>query len=180
MSKGPALKFGGRLALTVLAIAHLALVLVLPGGRNPIFGVDATARLPYLTFWRTGQAFGFPPHGGQDSYVRFDVYDQSGTTLEGVFPNPNIKPDLRYLRWAAAGQAVSGDRPELHSTLLDYLLRDLESPPLKIEMYAGAWVLEHQPCANGGGGKREAGQRKLGTHDGLTQAWKPEAEPSAK
>lgn len=170
----------GQAVLTLVAVVHLALVFLLPGGRNDFLEIDATPQLPHLTFWRTGDAFGFPSLGDRDGFIRYEVYAQNGSTLEGVFPNPHVKPDLRYLRWAAAGEAVSGDRSELHTTLLQYLLGNLSSPPLKVELYAGEWDPQEPPGAKGEPEPRVAAQWRLGSHDGLTQAWESEAENEAK
>jgi hypothetical protein len=100
-----------------------------------------------------------------------------------VFPNPQIQPNLRYLRWAAAGNVVSGDDPELHDRILRYLLDNLSSTPIKVDLYAGEWQLDQArpaPVEGRSAGslllERAAGRArvwKLGTHDGLTRTWKP-------
>jgi hypothetical protein len=179
-----------QLALTVAVILHLGLVFLFPAGRNAFLGVDVTARIPYLTHWRPGDAFGFPTDSAPRGFIRYAVFAQSGQVQEGVFPNPQLKPNLRYLRWAAAGNVVSDDQPVLHDTVLHYLLNNLGSPPLKLDLYAGEWVLDSaRPQArddrtSGSLLLERAAERarvwKLGTHDGLTRSWKPFARNGTK
>jgi hypothetical protein len=168
-----------RLCLTAVALAHLVLVLLVPTGRNAFLDIDLRERLPYLTFWRPGDAFGFPAQGPARGFIRYAMYAQDGQVQEGVFPNPQVRPDLRYSRWAAAGNVVSGNEPALHDALLSYLLAHLSSSPLKVELYAGEWEPNGSLPAAGDGranGRALADRArlwKLGTHDGLTQTWKP-------
>jgi len=180
----------GQLALTAVVLAHLALVFLFPSGRNAFMGVDVTARIPYLTLWRPGDAFGFSGDSAPRGFIRYAVYAQSGLVQEGVFPNPQTRPNLRYLRWAAAGNVISGDQPVLHDTILRYLLQNLGSPPLKVDLYAGQWQTEAaRPLASDGRSPgaalaERAAERsrvwKLGTHDGLTQTWKPNSRNGNK
>jgi hypothetical protein len=167
--RAPAALLSLKVLLTLLAVAHLALVFLLPGGRNTFLALEARDRLPHLTFWRVGGAFGFPDFPRKDGFIRYAIYAQNGSVQQGSFPNPDIRPDLRYTRWAAAGRLVSGDRPDMHAKLLLYLLEHLPSPPLKVELFAGDWVLEAPPITDGAAVR----VRRLGTHDGLSQAWKP-------
>lgn len=172
-----------RLVLTAAVIVHLALVFLFPAGRNAFLGADVTADLPYLTLWRPGAAFGFPRESAPHGFIRYAVFAQNGQVQQGEFPNPQIKPNLRYLRWAAAGNVVSRDQPVLHDTILHYLLTNLGSPPLKVDLYAGEWRPDGaRPQAADGQSPAalllsRAAERarvwKLGTHDGLTQTWKP-------
>lgn len=179
-----------QLALTALVIVHLGLVFLFPGGRNHFLGVNIADRLPHLTLWRPGDAFGFPGESAPHGFIRYAVFAQSGQVQEGVFPNPQLTPNLRYLRWAAAGNVVSDDQPILHGTVLHYLLNNLGSPPLKVDLYAGEWQLDDaRPAATE---ERSAGSLlldraaerarvwKLGTHDGLTRSWTPFARTRGK
>jgi hypothetical protein len=166
----PAALLSLKLLLTLIAVVHLGLVFLLPGGRNAFLALDVRGHLPYLTFWRLPGAFGFPGSSGPDGFVRYAIFAQNGTVQEGSFPNPRIQPDLRFSRWAAAGNMVSEDRPDMHAKLLRYLLEHLSSPPLKVDLFAGNWELEAPAEGVDGASARV---RKLGTHDGLTQTWKP-------
>jgi hypothetical protein len=166
----PAALLSLKLLLTLVAVAHLGLVFLLPGGRNAFLALDVRSHLPHLTFWRPASAFGFPGASAADGFVRYAVFAQNGTVQEGSFPNPHIQPNLRFSRWAAAGNMVSEDRPDMHAKLLHYLLEHLPSPPLKVDLFAGNWQLEPPSPGSDGASARV---RKLGTHDGLTQSWQP-------
>ena len=172
-----------QLLLTLAAIVHLALVFLFPAGRNAFLDVDLRERMPYLTLWRPGDAFGFDSASAPRGFIRYAVFAQNGQVQEGVFPNPQVRPDLRYSRWAAAGNVVSGNQPLLHDALLHYLLTNLGSSPLKVDLYAGEWEPDGALVPAGGGRAshaalaEQAARRtrvwKLGTHDGLTRTWKP-------
>jgi hypothetical protein len=176
-----------HLLLTAGAIAHLALVFLFPAGRNAFLGANVSRQLPHLTYWRPADAFGFSAHAAPRGFIRYAVFAQDGQVREGEFPNPHVRPNLRYSRWSSAGTVVSGDRPALHDALLNYLLAHLGSTPLKVELYAGEWGPSGAPAPSGDGAIGQAANRatltdqasgrarlwKLGTHDGLTQTWKP-------
>lgn len=159
-----------RLALSLLAVAHLALFLLLPGGRNVSLGWDASAALPHLTYLRAPDAYGFPGQEDPQGFVRFEIYDQEGEVRQGVFPSTRVKPNLRYQRWAAAGDAVSASDPALHERLLSYLLESLNSPPLRVELFAGSWQ-DPLPPPDAIRPLPAPHQRKVGSHDGLTRSW---------
>jgi hypothetical protein len=176
-SQIPAALLSLKLLLTLIAVVQLGLVFLLPGGRNAFLSLDLRTHLPHLTFLRSSNAFGFPGSAGPDGFVRYAIFAQNGTLQEGSFPNPRIQPDLRFSRWAAAGNMVSGDRPDMHAKVLRYLLEHLPSPPLKVDLFAGNWQLD-APAAGADGASARV--RKLGTHDGLTQSWKPLARNGNK
>ena len=179
-----------QLGLTAVVLVHLGLVFLFPAGRNAFLDVDVSQSIRYLTLWRPGDAFGFATDAAPRGFIRYAVYAQSGQVQEGVFPNPQIQPNLRYLRWAAAGNVVSGDEPVLHDTILRYLLSNLGSPPLKVDLYAGEWQTDGAlpPPADGRPPGTQLMERaeervrvwKLGTHDGLTRVWKPASRSANK
>ena len=175
-----------QLLLTGLAIGHLALVFLFPAGRNGFLDIDLRSALPHLTLWRPSDAFGFGAEDGPRGFIRYAVFAQNGQVQEGVFPNPQVRPNLRYSRWAAAGDAISGNQPVLHAALLHYLLSNIGSSPIRVDLFAGEWEPDG-PGAPAGDGRvtparlsERARVWKLGTHDGLTESWKPATRNSNK
>ncbi|MCH8841594.1 MAG: hypothetical protein IID61_01340 [SAR324 cluster bacterium] len=165
-----------KVGLSLAVAAHLGMVIVLPGGWNGLMQFDARATLPHLTHFPVSDAFGFADGQFGKGFILYRIFTQEGTTLEGVFPDSNILPYLRFDRWAAAGDVMSRDQPELHAILLDYILAHLPSAPVKLEMYAGQWVDGRSVStgvAEGDGSERRYRLTKLGSHDGLTRLWRP-------
>jgi hypothetical protein len=124
-----------------------------------------------------GDTLGFYGVPNVDGFILYKVYTEDGTTLQGTFPDPAIYPRLRYDRWAKAGQVASGNRSDLHASILRFVLKRLPGMPLKMEMYAARW-----DAANGNGAAATGAShadtsqlvlRYLGTHDGITRAWQP-------
>lgn len=167
----PAARLAGLLGLTAAAVLHLALALGFPAGRNDLLGANLRQALPYLTYLRAPGAFGFPDPEARGGFIRYTVYTEGGTVHEGFFPDRSLTPELRYQRWAAAGDLLRRDRPALHRSLLDYLLTELPAAPIKLELFAAEWI----PGRTHGDAERPYRLRKLGTHDGLTREWTPVA-----
>ncbi len=165
-----------KVGLSLIVVAHLTMVTLLPGGWNGLLGVDARANLPHLTHFAISDAFGFADGHFGKGFILYRVFTQEGTTLDGVFPDSHILPYLRFDRWAAAGDVMSRGQPELHAVLLSYILANLPSAPVKLEMYAGEWVHRRPDSVDPAGGG-ETGRHyrltMLGSHDGLTRLWRP-------
>src|SRR5579863_1018302 len=126
--------------LTLLATVHLGAVLLVPGGVNRIFGLRAGSIFAYQTFFPAPDVLGFPALGEREGFLLYKIYGQDGQILDGSFPDPQVRPRVRYDRWAVAGDQATANLPGLHASIIAYLVNQLPEPPLRIEMYAAHWV----------------------------------------
>lgn len=168
--------------LIVLALVHLALVALFPGGRNALFGYEPADTPGYLTFFRVDDTLGFYKLEGRDGFLVYKVFTQDGTVLNGVFPDTGVSPRLRYDRWAMLGDAATGPYPVLHETVASYVLDHLPSPPLRLELFAADWWWDRNRFRfpyPGTHVEAELELRMLGTYNGLTREWKPAKDGSS-
>jgi len=88
--------------------------------------------------------------------------------------------DVRYLfaydRWATAGNAASGPYPALHAFVARYVLSQLPSPPVRLELFSARWSWDRNSLTfpwPGKGPDTTLELRRLGTYNGLTRTWEP-------
>jgi hypothetical protein len=163
-------------ALTVVGVVHLAAVLIVPGGVNRIFDLRADGVFAYQTFYPAPDVLGFPPSQEREGFLTYKIYAQDGQTLDGAFPDPQVRPRVRYDRWAAAGYQATGNYPDLHASILAYLVNQLPEPPLRIEMYAARWSWDRNRFQYPWRGFNQDSAlelKLLGTYNGLTKVWTP-------
>lgn len=163
-----------RVPVTLLALAHLILVALLPGGRNLLFGIEAVESPGYLSLFQAGDSFGFYTTRGQDGFLIYKIFTQSGKIVEGVFPNNDVLPRLRFDRWAVAGDAAARSMPALHAMISRHIIAQLPSPPLRLELYSARWKLDRDSVVYPWPGKEMQNSlnlKLLGTYNGLTRTW---------
>ncbi|HUJ75195.1 MAG TPA: hypothetical protein VL359_10070, partial [bacterium] len=164
------------LALTLLGLAHLAVVTLLPGGYDYVFNVRASGALAYTTFFPATDTLGFPDLTRHDGFLLYKIYELNGQVLDGSLPDPKVRPRLRYQRWAMAGDAASGNFPDLHASIMAFVVSELPEPPLRVELYAAHWVWDHNTFRFPWRGFNRASSlelKPLGTYNGLTRTWTP-------
>jgi len=172
-----------RLPITLLILVHLVLVAAFPGGRNALFGVTAQEGPITASLFQVPDTLGFYTTDGTDGFLVYKIYTQDGTVVNGIFPDTAVAPRLRYDRWAAAGNAGSGPYPALHAYVARYVLGQLPSPPLKLELFAAHWSWDRNSLSfpwPGDGPDTQLELRKLGTYNGLTRSWEPAKEERAR
>lgn len=166
-----------RVPLSVLALAHIVLVFLLPGGRSELLGVQAQGLPAYLSLFEVGDAEGYYTPGGRDGFLVYRIFTQEDEVVEASFPDTGVLPRLRYERWAAAGHVAAGPHPQLHAAALDYVLDSLPGQPVKLEMYAADWRWDRDELGYPWPGEAlpevERRLRPLGTYDGFTRTWQP-------
>jgi hypothetical protein len=171
-----------RLPLSLLAVAHLALIAAFPGGHNALFGVTARDAPTYPSLFQVPDALGFYATDGRDGFIVYKIYTQDGGTVDGSFPDTAVAPRLRYDRWAAVGNAASGPYPELHDFVIRYILRQLPSPPVRLDLFSAHWSWDRNSLTfpwPGQGPDATLELRPLGSYNGLTRVWEP-AAPEGK
>ncbi|MCZ6472761.1 MAG: hypothetical protein O6934_04915 [SAR324 cluster bacterium] len=167
-----------RMSLSLIAVAHLALVALLPGGRNGMLDLESGAGPDYLTLLPAEAPMGFYQPRGKDGFVVYRIYTEQGKIVEGRFPDVQLTPPLRYDRWALLSHHLGGNYPEFHGLFMNYLLERLPGSPLKLELLSAKWNWKNHgaPLAPPGNGKTNGGTlilRDLGTYDGLRRQWEP-------
>jgi hypothetical protein len=172
------------LPLTLLALVHLVGVLAFPGGYNPVFDGRASSVFSYLTYFPAADTLGFPGPGESRGFLLYKIFAQNGEVLEGTFPDPRVKPRLRYERWAAAGnQSTPGELADVHASIVAYLVTQLPEPPLRIEMFSARWVWDHNKFTfpwRGFNRDNALELHLLGSYNGLTQVWRPAGKGADK
>jgi hypothetical protein len=165
-----------RLPLSVAALAHLVLLALYPAGQNALFGVAEAQGPLHTSLYQAPDALGFYATSGTDEFLLYKIYTQDGGSFEGVFPDSNVAPRLRYDRWAAAGDAFGGPYPPLHDYVARYIVGQLPAPPLRMELFAGRWAWDRNSLTfpwPGSGPDATLELRRLGTYNGLTRGWEP-------
>ena len=165
-----------RVPVTLLALAHLILIALLPGGRNLLFGIDTVKSPGYLSLFQAGDSFGFYTTLGRDGFLIYKIFTQNGKIVEGVFPNNDVLPRLRFDRWAIAGDAAAQSMPGLHAMISRHIIDQLPSPPVRLELYSAHWKLDRDSVVYPWPGKGIQNSLKMnfiGTYDGFTKTWKP-------
>ncbi|HKI99208.1 MAG TPA: hypothetical protein VKB51_12110 [bacterium] len=165
-----------RLPLTVLAVVHLVLVALFPGGQNALFGLTTQDTPTYASLFQVPDTLGFYTADGTDGFLVYKIYTQDGGMVNGVFPDTRVAPRLRYDRWATAGNAASGPYPELQDYVVNYVLKQLPSPPLRMELFAGHWTWDRNSLTfpwPGQGPDTTLELHRLGNYNGLTRTWEP-------
>ena len=166
-------------ALTLLGVAHLGTVLFVPGGSNQIFGWHARSVFAYQTYLPAPDVLGFPPVVEREGFLLYKIYAQDGQVLDGSFPDPLVRPRIRYDRWAAAGHWATANLPDLHASIMAYLVNRLPEPPLRIEMYSARWVWDRNRFQfpwRGFNRESSLDLKLLGSYNGLTKVWTPAGE----
>ncbi len=169
--------------LTILAVVHLVGVLVFPGGYNTVFAKRAVSAFAYLTYFPSADVLGFPSEGEARNFLLYKIYAQNGEQLEGTFPDPRVRPHLRYERWATAGDLSSADLSDVHASILTYLVTQLPEPPLRVEMFAARWVWDRNKFTfpwRGFNRDNALELHLLGTYNGLTRVWRPASKGADK
>jgi hypothetical protein len=164
------------LALTVIASVHLLAVLIVPGGVNRIFDLRPWPVFGYQTFFQAPDVLGFPSPNERDGFLLYKIFAQDGQMLDGSFPDPQVRPRVRYDRWAIAGDQATANLPGLHASIMAYLVNQLPEPPLRIEMYSAHWVWDRNRFQfpwRGFNKNSSLDLRLLGTYNGLTKVWTP-------
>ena len=167
-------------ALTLVGAVHLGAVAVVPGGANRIFDLNAGSVFAYQTFFPAPDVLGFPALGEREGFLLYKIFAQDGQILDGSFPDPQVRPRVRYDRWAVAGDQATANLPGLHASIMAYLVNQLPEPPLRIEMYAAHWVWDRNKFQYPwrGFNKDSALDLKLlGAYNGLTKVWTPARGP---
>ena len=165
-----------RLPLSLLAVAHLAVMALFPGGRNALLGVAVERAPTYASLFQVPDTLGFYTTGGTDGFLVYKIYTQDGGAVDGVFPDTGVAPRLRYDRWATAGNAASGPYPALHAFVARYVLSQLPSPPVRLELFSARWSWDRNSLTfpwPGKGPDTTLELRRLGTYNGLTRTWEP-------
>jgi hypothetical protein len=171
------------LPLTVLALVHLAGIAVFPGGYNSVLNVQSGSVFSYLTYFPATDTLGFPSAGESRGFLLYKIYAQNGEVLEGTFPDPRVRPSLRYERWATAGDLSTGELTDVHASIMTYLVGELPEPPLRIELFAARWVWDHNKFTfpwRGFNRDNALELHLLGTYNGLTRVWRPAAKGADK
>lgn len=165
--------------LTVVGVVHLGTVLLVPGGVNQIFGWKARSVFAYQTYFPAPDVLGFPDVVEREGFLLYKIYAQNGQMLDGSFPDPLVRPRIRYDRWAAAGNLATANLPDLHASIMAYLVNQLPEPPLRIEMYAARWVWDRNRFRfpwRGFNKESSLDLKLLGFYNGLTNVWTPAGE----
>lgn len=172
------------LPLTLLAAVHLGGVLLFPGGYNGVFDARVRGGFSYLTYFPAADTLGFPGPGESNGFLLYKIFAQNGEVLEGTFPDPRVRPRLRYERWAAAGNlSTPGELADVHASIVTYLVAQLPEPPLRIEMFSAHWVWDHNKFTfpwRGFNRDNALELHLLGTYNGLTQVWRPAGKGAPK
>lgn len=166
----------GKPALSLVALAHLVLLALFPGGGNDLFGVRPGDGPKYLTPVRVADALGYDTLHDRDGFLVFKLFPQEGGMVHGTFPDERMLPRLRYERWVAAGHVASGPYPELHRLILDKVLQELPSPPVRLELYAARYRWDRDSLTFPWPGKGPVVAlelRRLGVYQGFSRAWEP-------
>jgi len=173
----------GLMLLTLVACLHLIGALVFPAGRNGFFLRDAPQPWQYLTLAPVGDTLGLPHDGAERRFIFYQAYTQDGQVQNGIMPAMHHLSGSRYDRWEAAGAVASDFYPELHRTVLEFVLSELPEPPLRLELYAARWhatrlsgTLSDQPAGSAPPG---VALIHLGTYDGLHETWQPNPRPKS-
>jgi len=164
------------LVLTIVGAVHLCAVLIVPGGSNGVFDLKANSIFAYQTFFPAPDVLGFPAIGEREGFLFYKIFAQDGQMLDGSFPDPQVRPRVRYDRWAVAGDQATANLPGLHASIMAYLVNQLPEPPLRIEMYAAHWVWDRNKFQfpwRGFNKESSLDLRLLGTYNGLTRVWTP-------
>ena len=172
-----------RGVLILLALVHLGVVAVYPGGKNAVTGAAAPPLFSYLTPADVGDASGFYKPFARDHFFFYRIFPATGEPVEGSFPDLSVTPRLRYERWAFfAHHAVQGQN-EFQGKFLEYLTDRLSSPPLRLELFSARWHVPSSPGFRLPQGAVPSVWRevhKLGEFDGLRQEWAPVAQAKGK
>lgn len=162
--------------LTIVGAVHLGAVLIVPGGSNRVFDLKASSLFAYQTFFPAPDVLGFPAIGEREGFLFYRIFAQDGQMLDGSFPDPQVRPRVRYDRWAVAGDQATENLPGLHASIMAYLVNQLPEPPLRIEMYAAHWVWDRNKFQfpwRGFNKESSLDLKLLGTYNGLTKVWTP-------
>jgi hypothetical protein len=166
-----------QLTATAAAVVHLIMVGLVPEGRNDFYQIDAPQPFSYLSLIPVGDTVGYPQTSLERRFLLYKVYTQNGSIDSGMVPQLDSLHGLRYDRWARAGRVAGQDYPELHRSVVEYLLLQLPHPPLKLELYAARWHPLRKPGPGLGKGAPTGppgvALQHLGTYDGLQEVWKP-------
>lgn len=166
-----------QLTATAAAVAHLIMVGLVPEGRNDFYQIDAPRPFTYLSLIPVGDTVGYPETSLERRFLLYRAYTQDGSIDSRMVPDLDSLHGLRYDRWARAVRVAGQDYPELHRSVVEYLLLQLPSPPLKLELFSARWhpLRQPRPVLGKGtpAGPPGVALRLLGTYDGLQEVWHP-------
>lgn len=171
-----------QLPLTVLAVAHLLVVALFPAGSDKLMGIKKESIPGYVSMFQVRDAQGFYKTSGLDRFIMYKIYSQNGDLLTGFFPDSRITPRLRYDRWAMAGHRASEVSQQVHKQIGNYIIEQLPSIPLRMEMYSAGWEWDRNDFSFPWPGTHlnaTLDLKSLGYFNGLNKAWVP-AKPSKK
>ena len=166
-----------RLPLSVLAVVHLVLVVLIPTGQNALLGLEGRGPLGYFSLFQVEDATGFALGNRHERFFLYRIYTQGGEVVEDHFPNFNVTPRLRLERWIHAIDRVSGPRPEMHQRMLRYILEELPAAPMRLDLFAARWRTQLQPMDRVQPSTLPPADLELtplGSYDGLSRTWKPQ------
>lgn len=159
--------------IALLALVHVVLALVFPGGYNALTGARP-AELAYLTHFRSVDAFGFWANPYHDPVVSFKIYTQEGQNADGSFPMGSTNPAVRYERWVHAAAFLVSQGEGQGLPFGEYLAHQAASTPFKLDLRLGqrrwtvgavdmppvyAWSREEEVISF------------VGSRNGLTREW---------
>lgn len=179
----PAAVIGARVALSLLAVGHLALAGFFPEGRNPLLGMETRSVFSYLKNFPIGDTLGFYKTRGLDGFIVYKIYTQDGRVVEGAFPDQEVSPRLRYDRWALLTHHLGADNPQSHGVFVKYLVERLPSAPVKVELLSAKWDWSRGNGNPGNNPEKHGGLlvlQNLGTYDGLRKKWNPAGQDEKK
>ena len=165
-----------RWPLSVLAVAHLVLVFLFPGGANRLFGVAQIPFSPQLTWFAVHDSLGLDPLLKGERFYAYKIFTQDDEVVTGSIPNATVRPKLRHDRWFHAGHLIAGTTATQHEQVLAYVVERLPVLPLRLELYKVRWSWDRNSLSAPWNGEWPVTSQDavlLGTYNGITQVWTP-------
>lgn len=162
--------------LSVLAVAHLVLVLLFPGGENHWLGIKRNTLPSYLSWFSIPDALGLDPLLEGERFYAYKIYTQDDEMVTGSIPNATVRPKLRHDRWIHAGHLIAGTTSPQHEKVLDYIVQRLPVPPVRLELFKVRWRWDRNTLFTPWNGEWPSTQQEaelLGTYNGMTRVWTP-------
>lgn len=169
-----------RLPLSLLAVAHLVGLVLLPGGQNALLEWRPGGPPAYLRLLGVDDALGMYKTAGADRFLYYKIYTQGGEAISGTFPDVGVSPLLRYDRWALAGHRAAAPLPEVHGAVARFVVGQLPSAPVRIELFSAHWAWDRNGLSTPWRFDAVKGRLELellGTYNGLTQSWRATRAP---
>ena len=172
-----------RWPLSVLALAHLGLVFLFPGGGNALVGLQRTSLPAYLTWFSVHDALGLDPLLEGERFYAYKIFTQDDEVVMGSIPNATVRPKLRHDRWLHAGHLIAGTSDAQHEQVLAYVVARLPVPPVRLELYKVRWNWDRNSLIAPWKGEWPVTQQEaelLGTYNGITKVWIPAPLPGGE